>query len=244
MREARATSPASRSGRAVLSRRSRAPRGPSRARTWDRRGSWVGLRDRPRRGERLGRCDGRPRVDRRGHQRHRAEPQQPVPVRAADRRCPGDPRVPCTGGRTPHAPRGDRRPPEWDPGPRSVLNLTATPEAPRKSRRHTVGAQHAAPLLIHITRREGDSMTTHRSGLVGTAIVAGLTAAIRRPAPALGAGGTPAPELTNTSWLNSDKPLRIADLRGRVVLLNFWVFTCGNCTRTVPSLVAYDRLYP
>src|SRR6266705_929316 len=37
MREARATSPASRSGRAVLSRRSRAPRGPSRARTWDRR---------------------------------------------------------------------------------------------------------------------------------------------------------------------------------------------------------------
>ena len=86
-------------------------------------------------------------------------------------------------------------------------------------------------------------MTTHRSVLVGTAIVAGLTAAIRRPAPALGAGGTPAPELTNTSWLNSDKPLRIADLRGRVVLLNFWVFTCGNCTRTVPSLVAYDRLY-
>src|SRR6266571_3945920 len=37
MREARATSPASRSGRAVLSRRSWAPRGPSRARAWDRR---------------------------------------------------------------------------------------------------------------------------------------------------------------------------------------------------------------
>jgi len=71
------------------------------------------------------------------------------------------------------------------------------------------------------------------------AVVAGLVAvsaaAIRRPAPA--------PELTNTSWLNSDKPLRLAELRGRVVLLNFWVFTCGNCTRTVPSLVAYDRRY-
>jgi len=79
------------------------------------------------------------------------------------------------------------------------------------------------------------------------AVVAGLVAvsaaAIRRPAPAPGAGGTPAPELTNTSWLNSDKPLRLGDLRGRVVLLNFWVFTCGNCTRTVPSLVAYDRSY-
>src|SRR5207244_13001960 len=64
------------------------------------------------------------------------------------------------------------------------------------------------------SRREVDSMTTHRSVLIGTAIVAGLTAAIRRPAPAPGPGGTPAPELTNTSWLNSDKPLRLAELRG------------------------------
>src|SRR6266566_1487123 len=104
---------------------------------------------------------------------------------------------------------------------------------------------HADParLPYPFTRREVDSMTTPRSVLIGTAIVAGLTAAIRRPAPPPGAGGTPAPELTNTSWLNSDKPLRLAELRGRVVLLNFWVFTCGNCTRTVPSLVAYDRRY-
>lgn len=28
-----------------------------------------------------------------------------------------------------------------------------------------------------------------------------------------------------------------------MVLLNFWVFTCGNCTRTVPSLVDFDRRY-
>src|SRR6185312_11921280 len=123
---------------------------------------------------------------------------------------------------------------------------------PRESRRHMVGAQHAAPLPHadpprsppnRFTWKEVDRMTTPRSVLIGTAIVAGLTAAIRRPAPPPSAGGTPAPELTNTSWLNSDKPLRLADLRGRVVLLNFWVFTCGNCTRTVPSLVAYDRQY-
>ncbi|MGE0353770.1 MAG: redoxin family protein, partial [Gemmatimonadales bacterium] len=47
----------------------------------------------------------------------------------------------------------------------------------------------------------------------------------------------------NTSWLNSEAPVRLASLRGRVVLLNFWVFTCGNCTRTVPSLVDLDRRY-
>ena len=79
--------------------------------------------------------------------------------------------------------------------------------------------------------------------LLLTGVVAGTTAAMRRLPLTPGVGGNPAPELTNTSWLNSDQPLRLSELRGRVVLLNFWVFTCGNCTRTVPSLVAYDRLY-
>jgi thiol-disulfide isomerase/thioredoxin len=53
----------------------------------------------------------------------------------------------------------------------------------------------------------------------------------------------PAPSWDNTSWLNASAPLRLDRLRGRVVLLNFWVFTCGNCTRTVPSLVDFDRRY-
>jgi thiol-disulfide isomerase/thioredoxin len=53
----------------------------------------------------------------------------------------------------------------------------------------------------------------------------------------------PAPAWDNTSWLNTDTPVRLDQLRGRVVLLNFWVFTCGNCTRTVPSLVKLDSRY-
>jgi len=47
----------------------------------------------------------------------------------------------------------------------------------------------------------------------------------------------------NTSWLNTGTPLRLDQLRGRVVLLNFWVFTCGNCTRTLPSLIRFDGQY-
>jgi thiol-disulfide isomerase/thioredoxin len=53
----------------------------------------------------------------------------------------------------------------------------------------------------------------------------------------------PAPSWKNTSWLNAAGPLTLEALRGRVVLLNFWVFTCGNCTRTLPSLVDFDRRY-
>lgn len=53
----------------------------------------------------------------------------------------------------------------------------------------------------------------------------------------------PAPAWKNESWLNADHPLTLTELKGRVVLLNFWVFTCYNCTNTVPSLVDFDRKY-
>ena len=34
----------------------------------------------------------------------------------------------------------------------------------------------------------------------------------------------PAPELTNDTWLNVDSPLRLADLRGKVVMIDMWTF--------------------
>ncbi len=34
----------------------------------------------------------------------------------------------------------------------------------------------------------------------------------------------PAPELTNETWLNSETPLRLADLVGKVVLIDMWTF--------------------
>jgi hypothetical protein len=34
----------------------------------------------------------------------------------------------------------------------------------------------------------------------------------------------PAPELQNEIWLNADHPLRLADLRGSVVLIDMWTF--------------------
>lgn len=34
----------------------------------------------------------------------------------------------------------------------------------------------------------------------------------------------PAPELSNDTWLNVDSPLRLADLRGKVVAIDMWTF--------------------
>ena len=55
----------------------------------------------------------------------------------------------------------------------------------------------------------------------------------------------PAPEFTQTdpdAWLGSE-PLKIADLRGKVVLLDFWTFGCWNCYRSFPWLNALEETY-
>jgi len=46
-----------------------------------------------------------------------------------------------------------------------------------------------------------------------------------------------APELTaRGGWLNVDAPLSLADLRGKVVLLDFWTFACVNCLHVIDEL--------
>ena len=52
-----------------------------------------------------------------------------------------------------------------------------------------------------------------------------------------------APELTNAVWLNTDAPLRLADLRGQVVLLEMWTFDCINCRNVIPALRGWHDAY-
>jgi cytochrome c biogenesis protein CcdA/thiol-disulfide isomerase/thioredoxin len=55
-----------------------------------------------------------------------------------------------------------------------------------------------------------------------------------------------APEFKETQdWFNTpgDKPLTIASLRGHVVLVDFWTYTCINCIRTLPYLNAWYAKY-
>ena len=43
-------------------------------------------------------------------------------------------------------------------------------------------------------------------------------------------------------WINSN-PLMLADLKGKVVLIDFWTFTCVNCIRTLPYLKLWHSKY-
>jgi thiol-disulfide isomerase/thioredoxin len=52
--------------------------------------------------------------------------------------------------------------------------------------------------------------------------------------------GSPPPPLEGGEWFNVDAPLTWDDLRGKVVLLDFWGIYCGPCVATVPKL---KRLY-
>ena len=52
----------------------------------------------------------------------------------------------------------------------------------------------------------------------------------------------PAPELSNDTWFNS-APLRLADLRGKVVMVEFWTYGCINCQHVIPALQGWHAAY-
>ena len=53
---------------------------------------------------------------------------------------------------------------------------------------------------------------------------------------------TIAPELSGEDWINS-QPLRLQNLRGRVVLVEFWTFGCINCRNTLPYVKSWNDRY-
>ena len=76
------------------------------------------------------------------------------------------------------------------------------------------------------------------------------SADMSRPVPPGAASGLPvlgdAPDFTgNQQWFNTadGKPLTLAELRGKVVLVDFWTYTCINCIRTLPYLKSWDARY-
>jgi thiol-disulfide isomerase/thioredoxin len=70
-------------------------------------------------------------------------------------------------------------------------------------------------------------------GLIAIPLVLAATLPVERPMPALRGA---------TAWVNS-QPLSTADLRGKVVLVDFWTYTCINWRRTMPYLRAWAEKY-
>jgi thiol-disulfide isomerase/thioredoxin len=72
-------------------------------------------------------------------------------------------------------------------------------------------------------------------------LAAGLLPAVRGAAQST---GWVAHELTGIDgWLNTPAPLTLASLRGKVVLIDFWTYSCINCRRTVPYLNRWQAEY-
>jgi thiol-disulfide isomerase/thioredoxin len=56
------------------------------------------------------------------------------------------------------------------------------------------------------------------------------------------AKATAAPNFAKGDWINSE-PLTLNNLRGRVVLVEFWTFGCYNCRNTLPAVKTWDAKY-
>jgi len=97
------------------------------------------------------------------------------------------------------------------------------------------------------------SMDTRRNILIGIVVGIIVVAALTYATGVLKLVGSPfgstseyddaesaaAPELGTGEWINSE-PLKLNNLRGRVVLIEFWTFGCYNCRNTLPYVKGWD----
>jgi thiol-disulfide isomerase/thioredoxin len=77
--------------------------------------------------------------------------------------------------------------------------------------------------------------------VVSGALATGVWVSVTQAQPGARVG-QPAPEITGSSWLNSE-PLSLAGLRGRVVFVEFWTFGCVNCQNVLPQLRGWHERY-
>jgi thiol-disulfide isomerase/thioredoxin len=110
-----------------------------------------------------------------------------------------------------------------------------------------------------IARHLPQALVDPTSRIESSSAVAGDLAALRGGGPLAHEVGTAeaatgerlpvyfrAPDFVGTQqWFNAPggRPLSITALRGRVVLVDFWTYTCINCIRTLPYLEAWYRRY-
>jgi cytochrome c biogenesis protein CcdA/thiol-disulfide isomerase/thioredoxin len=94
------------------------------------------------------------------------------------------------------------------------------------------------PVSRFAARQRAEAKLTPVADRVGVAIPGVAT-------PALADDGAAPPFTDNQRWFNTpgDRPLTLAGLRGHVVLVDFWTYTCINCIRTLPFLKGLYATY-
>ena len=113
---------------------------------------------------------------------------------------------------------------------------------PQVSLTASLESSHAVTSRIAGSLRTRTSPFTSDAAQAASAAPALPTAAAASSLPDLGT----APAFVGTErWFNTPggAPLTLAGLRGRVVLIDFWTYTCINCLRTLPYLEAWNSKY-
>src|SRR5262249_16655577 len=101
----------------------------------------------------------------------------------------------------------------------TLMSLASTPSSPRLALRILLLAAVPAVALIGLSY-----------GLVGAG-----QAEEREKAPELDGG---------IAWLNTPRPISIhKDLKGKIVILDFWTFCCINCIHTLPDLAKLEKKF-
>jgi cytochrome c biogenesis protein CcdA/thiol-disulfide isomerase/thioredoxin len=125
-------------------------------------------------------------------------------------------------------------------GPAWLTNLQTRVPGYVDSLQRVFEGNHAAAQALAGVR--GQKSSTPHFGNAAARRLPSLSLASKRISVPLNDYGK-APNFTGISdWLNT-APLSIGDLRGKVVLIDFWTYSCINCLRTLPHLEEWDRAY-
>ena len=118
----------------------------------------------------------------------------------------------------------------------AVLSVGAIAVSRRTSAQKivTAAAPAAVPKPGATTAAAADAVTTAGAAVPATAAA--------KPAVTLPVLSPAAPDVAPTGWINTPG-LTPADLKGRVVLYEFWTFGCYNCKNVLPHVKAWHARY-
>jgi cytochrome c biogenesis protein CcdA/thiol-disulfide isomerase/thioredoxin len=102
--------------------------------------------------------------------------------------------------------------------------------------------QTALPGYTQALQKHVEETGTARQALAKVTGVKERAAPVAHEGAGLPYYGTAPPLDPDGQWFNS-RPLTLAALRGKVVLVDFWTYSCINCLRTLPHLEAWYRDY-